>query len=547
MNGFADAITIKSIDMGVIAEIEKFTQTDLPGILEQKEKDCEIDRSIFYGNIHKFDPAKFHFTPGERVQLTEVAKYLTKQFDEHNDDFNTNFGGKTKKRSGIHLVLIPELGFFFPNLVSSNKAVLSADDCSSYQTKLHKDIVRLLESSGHPHSAKFTSEMATISTNAQGNTIGKIRCIFCEGENEHTISSKIDGYKIYWTLSNYICHLEKDHNIVKEKRNGPNKGQKNDRKKKGGKNLASEKNRKVSLETTPTRIEDNIVDVSPKNTPTRAVDCTSAITNEGAPGETIDCSSEKTALTAVNITVENLVEYNATDLVDDLPKNAQNSEVEEVVELIVDTASYIDFIFDEISSQIIRLNLSQPQKDMNFSFDDSFHSIKICETDKNGNSLFFAIGHQLFEPNMLSEEHSNLSYQLRTDVVGHIKDNMDSFHEDIKNRLSEEFGKNGKIDIANFLTQLSNDGFFGGTETFRAVTAMYKVNIIVVTEGGDINYPIGYNNYNRALLLAYRPTAKRNNEGNVRQHYDSVVAIEPDIIFIIAKLLSDRLLQSTNL
>lgn len=91
-------------------------------------------------------------------------------------------------------------------------------------------------------------------------------------------------------------------------------------------------------------------------------------------------------------------------------------------------------------------------------------------------------------------------------------------------------------DCKKFLKQLTKKSTFGGAESFKAISRMHSVNILVFVESDVHYFPIGFNsNYDKTVFIAYRliPGSQ-----NVRNHYDSVAEVNLQIIYDCVSVLN---------
>lgn len=98
-------------------------------------------------------------------------------------------------------------------------------------------------------------------------------------------------------------------------------------------------------------------------------------------------------------------------------------------------------------------------------------------------------------------------------------------------------------ECGNFVSRLSLPGFWGGSETIRAVNEIHRANVIVFNEKGDFYLSCGFNqSYDRSIFLAYRLNKETSKSGNViRNHYDSVCAINEDLLYKCATILTNKI------
>lgn len=154
--------------------------------------------------------------------------------------------------------------------------------------------------------------------------------------------------------------------------------------------------------------------------------------------------------------------------------------------------------------------------------------VNICEIRADGNCLYAAIAHQLFNVKINSQEHLLWTDALRKKVVEHIRSNFDSFSMDLKYRLLDE--SNGRIDIEHLrqnseelLNRLSRNEAWGGTESLKAISAIFSVNILIIHEDGTCHLAVRFNdNFETTIILCYRTIGRH---CTTKNHYDSIVNI----------------------
>lgn len=127
------------------------------------------------------------------------------------------------------------------------------------------------------------------------------------------------------------------------------------------------------------------------------------------------------------------------------------------------------------------------------------------------------------------------------------------FAPDLEATICEEENReniqNMEEEIRKFLNVLSKDGIWGGSESLKAVQHLYKCNILVINELGNFYLPCSFDeSVETILILGYRLGANvEKNDENIsnmkRNHYDSVISIEPNDIFSIAEVITNRLKQ----
>lgn len=200
-------------------------------------------------------------------------------------------------------------------------------------------------------------------------------------------------------------------------------------------------------------------------------------------------------------------------------------------------SQYVDTLFTQLKVQALKMKnavhrSNEMTESMSFNIDEEVSGhVFISNIAADGNCMFGALAHQLFYVKLNSKQHDELTKKLREQVVAHIKENFASYAQIIKGRILERGTQAMEMDkectfFVNYV--LPKTGMWGGFESLKAITSIYGVNIMVFSENGDSYFalPDGFNiNYERTVFIAFRVT---NNQK--RDHYDSVVEIEAEII-----------------
>lgn len=190
-------------------------------------------------------------------------------------------------------------------------------------------------------------------------------------------------------------------------------------------------------------------------------------------------------------------------------------------------------LYKQFSGQILRMTQAQMEHMeamhvMVANINDRFMNANVMKMAKDGNCLFASLIHQIHAVKNGSDYHNALTADLRRNVVKYITENLDSFTQAIKLRLSYN-GENVQGTCMQFLKEkLSVNGCFGGTETLLAVSKMYGVNILVFREKGPFYFgPGGFNSkFERTIMLAYRIGGFDNDGQPDYNHYDSICGID---------------------
>lgn len=173
-------------------------------------------------------------------------------------------------------------------------------------------------------------------------------------------------------------------------------------------------------------------------------------------------------------------------------------------------------------------------------------TVKICNIKADGDCLFAAITHQLHYEKSGSSSHEKSTNTLKVETIEYIKKNIESFENYLKGRvlkykqISEI--KNIHEEFLDFLNiRLPDQKSWGGTETMKAVSELYKVNIVVVNEDGSCKMGFRHKpSYDRSILLSFRQYASSSAANSMPNHYDSIVEISN----IALKHFSDQATQA---
>lgn len=193
-------------------------------------------------------------------------------------------------------------------------------------------------------------------------------------------------------------------------------------------------------------------------------------------------------------------------------------------------------IRNQLEEQISRLQKSNSRyipltSNMIFILRKQCTPISIVKIAKDGNCLFGALAHQLFCDNVNSPAYNKNVAKLRAEAVKYLIDNMEFCEYLFKWRIPELTKiENIEIDPHCYVNSfLSRPGFWGGTESMKAVSAIYKVNIIIINENSTHYLPFGFNfDFERTICIAYRLNPMPGEE--LYDHYDSVYQIPENFL-----------------
>lgn len=169
--------------------------------------------------------------------------------------------------------------------------------------------------------------------------------------------------------------------------------------------------------------------------------------------------------------------------------------------------------------------------------------------------------HQRNNLKVASDEYNQKVANLRNEVLTHIKANLKRYERLLLGRVYAKRCDNGektKIpvieeDCNKFLDNyLSKDTAWAGPETIQAVSELFKVNVIIFNEWGEVNCGNSFDSsYENIITLAFRVSKKNEKRENVpntqRNHYDSVIKICDEVMDKCASMLLENHTKSCSL
>lgn len=234
-----------------------------------------------------------------------------------------------------------------------------------------------------------------------------------------------------------------------------------------------------------------------------------------------------------------------------------NSTLDLSVEIINSTTSANElnnkWLFAQLSEQMQLMMAAiitngESQKKMEFIVNGHSSDLFVVETEDDGNCLFSAIAHQLWQREMTSKQHEKMRKNLRSTVVEHILQPNNFPHYAFA--LEERFRENKKnIEHQDDLTSecklyvhhgLSRDRHWGGLESIKAVSCVYRVNVVVLNENGTCYMIKGTDDeYSRTIAIAYRLRCTGDGEYALC-HYDSVSEMDSNSIYSASEFITKK-------
>lgn len=209
-----------------------------------------------------------------------------------------------------------------------------------------------------------------------------------------------------------------------------------------------------------------------------------------------------------------------------------------------------NWIYDQLTAQInvmtqAVLTNGEEESNMAFMISKCIYRLSVATILGDGNCIFAAIVHQLWQYPINSAEHKEATKQLRSRVVEYILANYESFEFNLKDRVFELKQANQITDMAAecksyVRTVLSRNGAYGGFETIVAVSEMFKVDILTLVEDDVYTFYTTKKLHGQTIALAWRKGFDLNGK-EIRNHYDSVHDVKPEHLLGIADRLNKQM------
>lgn len=487
-----------------------------------KTRDENIKFEDFFGPVYIFDPSEFEFTPGDRLQIKQIAAYVHQKVSDTNTGAQYFDPNKSKNQS------LKCVSHYFGHTSSSTATTTTAkiaDKISCTQNaeskvKLFDNVVKVMKKKGIDMNdiGRFTDCMVSITNNSRNGIEGHIHCILCSNSGgKHapiSVQSKIGHQnKLYWVLSNFGRHL----------------------------------NTHIQKNSLQLPICDDDEKIAPLITQHQSAESTST------SYEAIDGINNE-------FEVEN-------GLSDNEQQNINNITTGLSIEThtIADITTLESMIYDQISEQLIHMynatiTNGESQTEMKFFINNVQHQLCTTQIEADGSCLFGAAIHQILKTKVGSTTQANETQKLRANVVAYIKQNRSEFNQELKDAALHLWGANTNFDIESACNQYIEDELpknhtWAGSEALKAITQMSHVNVLIVNESGDFYFPFYFNSqFKRTIILAYTTlhfeehevTEYDDNEGaqvaevaNIKRiHYDSVIHIKQNVVFALSKILA---------
>lgn len=519
MNSFSNALIFKNIDAEDIMAVQNYVRTDLHEKVNNEENFDEAHKICLFGSFAK-NPPNFSFNRGELKLLTALIKYVKEVVDSPAENMNLKkFNPKNSRKimSNInHCLCSTPIGTIFgrQNLLAariqnvndnmSRNVVKAEKSLDELKKELVQKVQNMFAAIDDIQTHEDFSE-SLIQVMSDGTKIvATVRCIYCDessGKKTVKVFREMTSRSSHWVISNLSTHLTRHHGLKKQKKN--------------------------------TEL--------------------SCFQGDEQSTEHNDLLMKESTLTLEIVPAGFSTDVKTTTKNDNT--NSDEIQSDDVYKMPSDDADLTDQLYTQMWTQNLRMeNILVQNNEKTFLFSSNLlnnETIEACKIQPDGNCLFSALSHQLFYHKIESKEHQAATNKLREDVVLAIKNNPGSFEKELKGRVLEHTQdkkaamENIHNEVSFFLNVLlpKKKVCWGGIETIKAVSQIYKVNIIVINSDGSCNQPMLYeSSYERTLLLAYCSVGDKVQNN----HYDSVAKINSSLIDKFATQLIENDFKRQN-
>lgn len=485
-----------NIDDDGIAKSEEFVKKELSVRFQQTKSTDNL--TDFFGAFYAKNPNDFVFHVGDKILIKQLAAHI-KEILEKDGSFS-RFQSKSKNKFKRIGVVKTSIGTYFGSndmkVVDGEKKLNSELDEKSLHTLLYEKTMKLLQSGVHKDSASSFSESMVI-VNTKESVAGYVVCVYCNKQK------KVFFDNSYWVLSNLGKHLNSCFGKKKQSQTQ-------------GNSFENEQLKDSSvifvdsyIDKTKVKSDEKSTAMSPTNQEADEIELVT---------EVVETDKFRGSLLSVS--------------------TLDDDENQIYFQICDQDGAMRGLSFENEEEQMVMPVMLEP---------DCQSSINVCAIEADGNCLVASLAHQLFHCKIDSEEHNDLTSKLRMESVAFARNNYKLFKKTVIYRDDFETyatGETIKDKFNSFLDVLAQPKFWCGTETIIAVSRLYKVNVIIINQGGN-SYMIEpfHFDYNRCVLLAYCvfgcvEYAKPQSSFN---HYNSVCKIDQNTIFMCMKKIISQI------
>lgn len=522
-------------------------------IVNGREKFDEADGVYFYGHF-SVDVPSFEITKGERRLIESLVSSMKEETERDESHFKfKEMVGRKAKNVWMKGLFQTSAGYFFGFERKSQPHQSNLDIPSLKETlfdKANKIFKQSKQKYKHQETQKFGADLVNVKI-VNGKVKGSLRCIFCEPENEKGevgVYCKQELNSAFWVASNLTKHIERYHrdlnqhefsddddieHLIPNTQNRSTTTKKQQSNKIKGNASTESLLRKIPKSQILIQPQKQLLMLPHKSNLQEQLKPENLLSNDYVQSR----PNHSESLIALEIEpqfdlqtheMSHFTVNEEDDCMFDQSMSADELETSQ-------STSLNEQLQHQITLQTIKMSNAAAMNEEKIVkvANIKFH-VDIGSISPNGNCLFSSIAHQLYQVVLKSAEHERLTSKLREDVVDHIKANISDYVSCLKPRLPKP-KKNASTDFnmqcVNFLNKgLSMDGFWGGTETVKAISELFKVNIATVTMDGMCSMVFPFTpESSRTLLILYRN----------RSHYDSIISLSDVNIKKLAKCVID--------
>lgn len=494
-----------------LKDIENFIRNELYDVFKEKcqQRNVEFnekDMEHFYGCFQS-STSNFRFLSGEKKLIQVLAEYA-KEIHETDKIKNTNsFEMPCNYKFSRKDTNFFPFGLYFgkseSRIKSSKNLIEMADVFELSKPENMKDVIcrrlnDMIKTLGIPNENLFSNDSVKIIN--RGNKLqSNITCALCKLDSKvKTIIAQAEtrnnSTAIHWNFGNLKKHIKKMHKAYIDEmcENYPPL------------NSDDESIKPKRMKKKLTASHSNFTTLELKIEPTVEMNCEDDQIEHGSKSTE---DGEKLQISDGNV-----------NLCEDFEKlvykqmAAQNLFICEKNLLNSDSAENMDYIISK--------NIST--------------TLKLSKIAADGNCLFGALSHQIFGWKIGSKDHRLSTSELRDACVKRIKDKFEEYESWFKGTVDDCTENECKFYL-NFC--LPKDGCWAGSESIKAISDIYKINIIIFNENDTFYFHHNFNpDYTRCVAIAYRKYHDTKSMKD-RNHYDSVVEMNSGDLYKCAKKL----------
>lgn len=505
LDGYTNALAFQGITDEQIANTEKFVREEMYNYLirttaetiNENDESFAIDTDdVFititkeqlidhFGKVYATDPSNFRFQSGEIILIKEMVKHVKSKFDSQQKTGLKVFKTNQPKKTNKF----------------STKSSLSEPNVDKLKSELIQRVIKCMQSYEADNffdgdvDCGVHDDTVNVRIIKGAGVYGSVRCEICETQNKKKNKPKSVYYNDNskwpnWVIANFIKHLQQAHNLkIREPK--------------------TQKPKSASVASTAKQVQ--------------SIDNAHEVLNE---------SDVILVGPTANVVVEDTV-----DVV------VQTDKTKSEIPIFTQLTSQINLMMTSV------LENTDSREEMGFMISNTMQTVSVAKIDPDGNCLFSALAHQLFQLKIHSKFHTAKTRELRKSVVKYILNpiNFPKFMHDLKDRVYETKKHN---EIENMETEcklyvklcLAKTSVWGGTETIYAVAELEKVNVLIFNEHGDFYTLRNTKQYDRTICIAYRLPRDQYGEiiSGARFHYDSVCDIDSSTLCEVAKTYERR-------